>query len=144
MRYAVFAGTLIAALLAPARAPAQLPQTPGSGILLTKCDPRPYNNAVESGFRVTPYKSGNRATLAVAYQNEAPNAATAVVFGLVSGGKLVGLGQDSGTFARDALVNHEVMLNQEIFPLGAQTHCVVLRVRYANGTAWYNPAPPVM
>jgi len=100
-----------------------------------------YDNAT-SGFQVTPYKSGLRATLAMQYQNEAATPATAVVFGLVSGGRLVGLGEDDGVFARDAVIRHDVMLSQEIFPLGPQTHCVVLRVLYANGMAWFNPAPP--
>jgi hypothetical protein len=76
------------------------------------------------------------------YQSEAAMPATAVVFGLVSGGRLVGLGEDDGVFARDAVIRHDVMLSQEIFPLGPQTHCVVLRVLYANGMAWFNPAPP--
>jgi len=64
------------------------------------------------------------------YQSEADIPATAVVFGLVSGGKLVGLAEDDERFAR------------EIFPLGPQTHCVVLRVKYANGMARFNPEPP--
>jgi hypothetical protein len=76
------------------------------------------------------------------YQNEAGTPATAVVFALVSGGRLVGLGEDDGMFARDAVISHDVMLGQEIFPLGPPTHCVVLRVFCANGMAWFNPAPP--
>jgi hypothetical protein len=109
---------------------------------MTQCDPHPYNNATESGFRVTPYKTGHRAILAMEYQNEATTPATAIVFGLVSSGKLVGVGEDFGSFLRAAVIDHNVMLSQEIFPLGLQTHCIVLRVRYANGTAWFNPAPP--
>jgi hypothetical protein len=120
---------------------ARLPQTPGSSILISQCNPRPYNNTAESGFRVTPYKSGLRTILAIGYQNQAPNAATAVVFGVVSGGKLVGVGQDSGSFSPGALISHELMLSQEI-PPGEQTHCVVLRVLYANGSAWFNPNAP--
>jgi hypothetical protein len=108
---------------------------------MTQCDPHPYNDAT-SGFRATPYKSGLRAILAMQYRNEAATPATAVVFGLVSGGKLVGLGEDDGMFARGVVIRHDVLLNQEIFPLGPQTHCVVLRVLYANGMAWFNPAPP--
>ena len=45
-------------------------------------------------------------------------------------------------FQRGASIRHDLMLSQEIFPLGSQTHCVVLRVLYANGMAWSNPAPP--
>jgi hypothetical protein len=108
---------------------------------MTQCDPRPYNNAT-SGFRVTPYKSGLRATLALQYHNEAGTPATAVVFGLVSGRRLVGLGEDDGVFARDAVIRHDIMLSQEVFPLAPRARCVVLRVLYANGMAWFNPAPP--
>ena len=144
MRFSVLSVALGTVLLASAAASAQIPQTPGSGILLTQCDPRPYNNTVESAFRVTPYKSSLRAILAMEYRNEAASAATAVVFGLVSGGKLVGIGEDSGTFSRGALVSHDLMLSEEIFPLGSQTHCVVLRVKFANGTAWFNPAAPTL
>lgn len=110
---------------------------------MTQCDPHPYNNATSSEFRVTPYKTGHRAILAMRYQNEADVPATAVVFGLVSGGKLLGLGEDDGRFARDAVIDHVVFLSQQIFPLGLQTHCVVLRVKYANGMAWFNPEPPI-
>jgi hypothetical protein len=139
MRFSIFGLGLALALLG-STAP-RLPQTPGSGILISQCDPRPYNNTAESGFRVTPYKSGQRTILAMAYQNEAPSRATAVVFGVVSGSKLAGVGQDSGSFSRGALITHELMLSQEI-PPGEQTHCVVLRVLYANGSAWFNPTAP--
>ncbi len=141
MRFNALRAIATAALLCAMGAVHAAPQTPGSSVLITKCDPRPYNNAT-SGVRVTPYKSGLRAILAMQYQNEAATPATAVVFGLVSGGRLVGLGEDDGMFARDAVIRHDVMLSQEIYPLGPQTHCVVLRVLYANGMAWFSPAPP--
>ncbi|MGB8909818.1 MAG: hypothetical protein WCC84_13830 [Candidatus Cybelea sp.] len=89
-----------------------------------------------------PYRNAQQAMLAVEYQNQASTPVTAIVFGLVSGGRLVGIGQDSGRFSQDAAVSHELVLTQSVFPLGVQTHCVVLRVRYANGSAWYNPASP--
>jgi hypothetical protein len=141
MRFNALQAVTTAALLCAMGAAHATPQTPGSNVLMTQCDPHPYNNAT-SGFRASPYKSGLRAILAMQYQNKAAAPATAVVFGLVSGGKLVGLGEDDGMFARDAVIRHDVMLSQEIFPLGPQTHCVVLRVLYANGMAWFNPTPP--
>jgi len=130
-----------AALLCAMGASPALPQTPGSNVLMTQCNPQAYNNAAESGFRVTPYKSGQRTILAMEYQNEAITPATAVVFGLVSGGRLVGVGEDDGMFSRNAVIEHNVMLSQEI-PVGRPTQCVVLRIRYANGMGWFNPAPP--
>jgi hypothetical protein len=134
MRFNALRTAAAAALLCAMGAAPTLPQTPGSKVVMTQCDPQAYENAT--------YKSGLRATLAMQYQNEAATSATAVVFGLVSGGRLVGLGEDDGVFARDAVIRHDVMLSQEIFPLGPQTHCVVLRVLYANGMPWFNPAPP--
>jgi hypothetical protein len=142
MRCEALRMVVAAALLCATGAAPSMPQTPGSNVLMTRCDPHPYNNATASGFRVTPYKSGHRAILAMQYQNEASTPATAVVIGLVSGGKLVGVGEDFGTFSPDVTIRHDLMLSQEIFPLGSQTHCVVLRVRYANGTAWFNLVPP--
>lgn len=141
MRFNALQAVATVALLCATGAAHATPQTPGSNVFMTQCDPRAYNNAT-SGFRATPYKSGLRAILAMQYQNEAATPATAVVFGLVSGGKLVGLGEDDGMFARDAVIRHDVLLSQQIFPLGQQTHCVVLRVLYANGMAWFNPTPP--
>ncbi len=141
MRLNALRAIAAAALLCAMGAAHTTPQTPGSNVLVTQCDPHPYNNAT-SGFRATPSKSGQRAILAMQYQNEAATAASAIVFGLVSGGKLVGLGEDDGMFARGAVIKRDLILSQEIFPLGSHTHCVVLRVLYANGMAWFNPAPP--
>ncbi len=107
MRFNALPTVAAAALLCTTGAAPALPQTPGSMVVMTQCDPRAYDNAT-SGFRVTPYKSGLRATLAMQYQNEAATPATAVVFGLVSGGRLVGLGEDDGVFARDAVIRHDV------------------------------------
>jgi hypothetical protein len=142
MRSLALGAGLATALLASGIALAQLPQTPGSHILLSKCDPRPYNDFVESGFHVAPYRGAIRTTLATEYENDAPSAATAVVFGVVLRGKLVGIGEDSGTFAHDARISHELTLTQDISNIASQTRCVVLRVQYENGTAWFNPDPP--
>lgn len=115
--------------------------TPGSNILITKCDPRNYY-ASEPGFHASPVKNGLRAKLAVEYQNQAPTPVTGIDFGLVSGGRVVASGEDTGAFAAGATIDHDVWLYQDVFPLQAQTYCVVLHVRYANGTAWHNPNPP--
>lgn len=141
MHCSTFGMVLGTVLLASGTANAAITQTPGSRVLITKCDPRAYNNATNETFRATPYKTGLRTTLTVDYQNDAPNAATAVVFGLVSNGKLVGVGQDNGTFSPEAAISHELILNQELAP-DTQPQCVVLRVKYANGTAWFNPSAP--
>ena len=80
MRFNALRTIATAALLCATGAVHAAPQTPGSNVLMTQCDPRPYNNAT-SGFRATPYKSGQRAILAIQYQNEAATPATAIVFG---------------------------------------------------------------
>lgn len=134
--------SFIAALLTSPAAVAQIPQTSGSNVLISRCDPLPYSNAVESGFLVTPYRSSLYAILAVDYRNEAASPITAIVFGLVSGGKLIGIGEDEGRFAQDAAIDHQLMVHEPIFPLHGPAQCVVLRVLYANGTAWFNPASP--
>lgn len=104
MRFNALRAIATAALLCAVGAVHAPPQTPGSNVLTAQCDPHPDDNAT-SGFRATPYKSGLRAVLAMEYQNEAGTAATAVVFGLVSGGKLVGLGEDDGILARSAVTS---------------------------------------
>jgi hypothetical protein len=85
MRFNALRTIATAALLCATGAAHATPQTPCSNVLMTQCDPYPYNNAT-SGFRATPYKSGHRAILAMEYRNEAATPAAAVVFGLVSGG----------------------------------------------------------
>ena len=129
-------------LLTSAAALAALPQTPGSKVLISQCDAQPYNSGSQPAFLTLPYRGAQRAVLSIAYQNQASTPVTAVVFGLISSGKLVGIGEDAGRFSQDAVVSHQLVLTQPVFPLGAQTHCVVLRVRYADGSAWFNPAPP--
>jgi hypothetical protein len=142
MRISIFAIATFALLLAPIGAPAEMQQTVGSNVLVTRCDPQPYNNAAQPPFVVTPYKTGHRAILAMGYENESPVAATEIVFGLVSSGKLVAVGKDFGDFSKDVPIGRNIMLSQEIFPLGTQTHCVVLEVRYRSGTMWLDPDPP--
>ncbi|MFZ0031733.1 MAG: hypothetical protein WAK84_07665 [Candidatus Cybelea sp.] len=142
MRCSSLAVPVAALLLTLAPARAGLPQTPGSNVLISECNPHPYNSGVEPGFLALPYRNAQQAKLAVEYHNQASTPVTAIVFGLVSGDRLVGIGEDSGRFSRDAAVSHELLLTQSVFPLGAQTHCVVLRVRYADGSAWFNPASP--
>jgi hypothetical protein len=80
--------------------------------------------------------------LTLGYQNQAPIAATEVAFGLVSGGKLVTWTEDTGRFTTGATINHDAVMLYQSIPERAETHCVVLGVRYANGVVWRNPAPP--
>jgi hypothetical protein len=135
------ASAICAVLLTSAGAAGEIPQTPGSNVLITKCDARPYY-ASEPGFHVSPYKNGLLGVLTVAYQNQASSAATDVVFGLVSDGKLLTRSDDAGNFAPGAAIGHDLMLYQQIFPLKAAAHCVVLGVQYADGETWLNPSPP--
>jgi hypothetical protein len=141
MRLLVLGAGLGAILLSVATASAQIPQTQGSNILITRCDAKPYY-ASEPAFHDSPYKSGERATLTLGYQNEAPSVATEVVFGLVSDGKLVTWTEDTGKFTTGATINRDAMMLSQAIPERSETHCVVLGVRYANGVVWRNPAPP--
>ncbi|HEY6485458.1 MAG TPA: hypothetical protein VIX83_03650 [Candidatus Cybelea sp.] len=140
MRFSALGLTAAAFLAASAAAPAQMPQTPGSNVGLTECTPRPYS-AQTPLFQSTPYKGGLHATLTVQYRNEAPIVATDVVFGLVSGNRLIAVGKDSGRFSPGAAIDHRLMIDQQIYPLREPAQCVVLAVRYAGGASWMNPEP---
>jgi hypothetical protein len=93
------------------------------------------------GIRNFPYTAG---FLGVTYTNNAKKAAREVDFGLVSRGSLIAVAKDVGTFTPDVRINHEFSVDPEIFPIGtALPYCAVIRVKYADGTEWRNPNPPL-
>lgn len=142
MRFLSLPIVFVVVLLTSVAASSQIPQTPGSNVVISQCNLRQLNNVAESNFRVTPYKSGLQAVLSIDYQNQASVPMTAVAFGVVSAGKLVGIGVDSGRFSQGAEISHQLILNGPPLQLGAQTRCMVLRVLYENGSAWFNPSSP--
>jgi len=75
--------------------------------------------------------------------NQSKLAATEVDFGLVVRQSLVATATDKGTFSTGAKIQHEFVISREVFPIGATfPYCAVLRVKYADGSEWRNPAPP--
>ena len=61
----------------------------------------------------------------ISYRNTANVAATEVDFGLVARGNLISIARDT-------------------FPIGtAFPYCAVMRVKYADGSVWENPHPPM-
>jgi len=141
---------LAAALLAPIAARAETPQTPGSNILVTECDPHVHTAAQVHPW-IDPYgywhSSPNffpswDAFLGIAYENRAPVQATEIDFGLVAGGWLVAVAKDVGKFAPGVKIDHEFVVSREIFPLRGMPYCAILRVKYADGSVWQNPRPP--
>ena len=142
---------VLAVLLSiPISAPAQTEQTPGSKILVIDCNPHRHT-AAESHPWIDPYGMQHYnpttfpswdAFLQVTYQNQAPLKATEVDFGLVLAQSLVAVTKDVGDFASGVEIDHEFVLSREIFPLASKPYCAVLRVKYADGSIWQNPAPP--
>jgi hypothetical protein len=141
---------LAVALLGPASASAQMLQTPGSKILVMECNPHRHT-AAQSHPWIDPYGYRHRnltyfpswdAFLAITYKNQASLPATEIDFGLVVRGSLVAVAKDVGKFSQGVTVDHEFVVSSEVFPLESAPHCSVLRVKYADGSAWLNPIPP--
>ena len=126
-------------------------QTPDSHILVSSCTAHRHYTMAQAHPWIDPYgilrsSSTFRLSdgfLAVDYTNEAPIAATEVDFGLVARGSLVAAAKDVGSFSPGILIQHEFVVSPEIFPLRTTyPACIVLRVKYTDGTIWYNPEPP--
>jgi hypothetical protein len=125
-------------------------QTPGSKIFVTECNPHRHNPTQAHPW-TDPYgvshTQGNfpswDAFLTISYQNQSPVTATEVAFGLVNRGSLVAVAKDIGEFSTDVSIDHEFVVSSEIFPLGNNPpYCVVLWVKYVDGSVWVNPHPP--
>lgn len=104
-------------------------QTPGSHIAVSRCY---IGDGVET-----------------AWKNQAQQNATEVDMGLVQHGVLVFEDNDKGTFSPGTLIEREY----SDYPAGwgkgyvvaddmMQNRCIVLGVKYADGTSWTNPAAP--
>jgi hypothetical protein len=79
----------------------------------------------------------------VSYTNDAHKAASEVDFGLVSRDSLIAVAKDAGTFSPGVRIDHEFSVDPEIFPIGTSfPYRAVLRVKYADGSAWLNRSSP--
>jgi len=83
------------------------------------------------------------AMVIIRYVNTSSNPIATIDFGLVSGGKLAAMVRDIGSFAPQADVMHAFGINNSaVIRTSMLSSCVPLRIRYANGDSWTNPAPP--
>lgn len=154
MRFQISRSVYYAAILAAtwvAGSSATTMQTPHSQILVSSCWAHRHYTLAQAHPWIDPYgvwrsSSTFRLTdgfLAVDYTNQAALAATEVDFGLVVRGSLVATAKDVGTFSPGVAIRHEFVVSPEIFPLRTSfPACIVLHVRYADGSSWRNPAPP--
>lgn len=131
-------------------APQDLTQTPGSNVAVTECYPHQHVMGEPGHPWIDPYGALHAAAhfpysegfLAITYSNNAAIPATEVDFGLASRGALIAFARDLGTFTPGAAISHEFSVDPKIFPLHKSLpYCVVLRVKYSNGTEWDNPNP---
>lgn len=151
MKALVLALAALLTLPVAASAQAQAVETPGSHVLISTCDPH-VHTAAQAHPWIDPYGIWHNnapgfpawdAFLGITFTNQAPTAATEIDFGLVARGSLVAVTKDVGTFSPGVEINHEFVVDREIFPLGtAIPYCAVLRVKYADGSIWTNPTPP--
>jgi len=96
---------------------------------------------LEGGPTVT--QPATPAMVIIRYVNTSSNPIATIDFGLVSGGKLAAMVRDIGSFAPQADVMHAFGINDSaVIKTSAPSSCVPLRIRYANGGSWTNPAPP--
>jgi hypothetical protein len=89
------------------------------------------------------YPVERQPTLAIDYMNRTNRVMKEIEFGLIARGSLVAEVKDVGTFSPGAEIKHEFGLNPNVFPLQTSyTHCVPLKITFADGTRWKNPRLP--
>ncbi len=124
-------------------------QTPGSNVKVLACYPHVHAIGVSHPW-VDPYGvhhgpdrfPNDEGFLGIDYRNEAKSAAVEVDFGLILRDALVATAKDVGTFSQGVKIQHEFVIDREIFPIGTSNpYCAVLRVKYADGSEWRNPRP---
>jgi hypothetical protein len=141
--------TVIASVMTGIAASPQTLQTAGSKIAVFECNPHthtmPQAHPWIDPYGITHYNPSSfpywDAFLGIVYENRADVSATEVDFGLVAGGGVIAEVKDIGNFAPGVKIDHEFVVSREIFPLASTPYCSVLRVKYADGSAWANPAP---
>ena len=80
-------------------------------------------------------------TLSIDYSNATEKVMSSIEFGLVARGQLVAEVRDVGTFSPGAEIKHRFGLSNNVFPLQTSiVQCVPLRIHFADGTKWVNPA----
>jgi len=81
--------------------------------------------------------------LAIDYTNVSTKTMTTIEFGLLANRILVAEVRDVGKFSPHAEIKHRFGLSPNVFPLRTGLpQCVPLRITFADGTKWRNPALP--
>ncbi len=125
------------------------PPAPPPHVRVTRCDayraPAPYADTYtnDKGKIRTRYHKRGQDLLYISYVNDGARPLSEITFAFVVKGWMVAAAQDTGVFSNGALIEHSFPVSDQIFPLGTEfPHCVVLSVRYADGSVWTNPLPP--
>lgn len=135
---------------AAAQTPAASTPPGESKIEITQCDVH-VHGAHQSHPWIDPYGYWHYdpatfpswdAFLHVEFVNRAPLAAKEIDFAFVSSDALVAVAKDVGTFSTGVTIDHEFVVTREVMPLGGQSRCDVLRVKYEDGSVWTNSLPP--
>jgi len=81
--------------------------------------------------------------LGIHYKNISHKTMSSIEFGLVVNSVLRAEVKDVGTFSPGAEIKHKFGLNPNVFPIqSALPQCIPLRITFADGTHWRNPALP--
>lgn len=134
-----------AVLLATLAAPSVQAAAAANPIHVTGCQPNPPQPTLRwiDVWGRPYYQPGVGGSLSISYVNNGSQPASAIEFGLVARGALVAEVRDVGTFSPGAPISHAFGLSPQVFPLGtALPRCIALRVKWADGTHWTNPALP--
>ena len=93
------------------------------------------------GTHVT--QSSTSPMLMIDFQNNSNKPIASIEFAYLQGNKVNAVVRDVGTFAPGAVIMHAFSFDDMgAFKMDSAMSCLPLRVRYADGTRWNNPAAP--
>lgn len=105
--------------------------------------PGPYWGDVYGARYYQPPVTTTNPELAIHYKNISPKTMHQIEFGLVANGILKAEVRDVGTFSSGVHIKHRFGISANVFPIGTGLpQCVPLRITFADGTTWRNPALP--
>ncbi len=88
-------------------------------------------------------QSSTSPMLMIDFQNNSNKPIESIEFAYLQGNKVNAVVRDVGTFAPGAVIMHAFTFDGiSAFNMDSAMSCVPLRVRYADGTMWNNPAAP--
>lgn len=98
-----------------------------------------------SETRAPTSSSKGASSVDIGYANSGNKAVTEIEWGFVLNGNVAARIRDTNALAPGAHADHTFNLPYDVFPHGrllGKIACVALRVRFADGASWTNPAPP--